>query len=1008
MPTPLRVLIAEDRPADAELMVYELSRSGFQPDWKRVESEEQYLAELQTVPDVILADNTLPQFNAPQALELLKKSNLDIPLIVVTGSISEEVAVERIKQGAADYILKDRMTRLGEAVKRALEDKKIRDQKRLAEEETQRNLERIRALHEIDLAITSTLDLRMVLEFLLNKIDVFLPQSSATTIRLFNKESGLLEPVACRNLNEAAWKAEVGRAGRGLANVAVETKVPLMVRNAQADPRTRDREFFTRYGLVSYLGVPLMAKREVLGVLGFYTKEEHQFGDDEIDFLKTLAGQAAIAIHNAKLYEETKTLTRRNELILTSAGEGIYGVDLEGKTTFINPAAAKMLGYEPSELIGQRMHALAHHSKPDGTFYRKEECPIYAAFMDGAIHHIDDEVFWHKDGTSFWVEYVSTPVRENGKILGAVVTFKDITERKKAEEDLRARYQELQTLHEIGETILTAPDLKTTLERILDEAVSIGPFDLGTILLVDPSGEKIEAVASRGYQDPTNLQRRPREEVLGRAQYRALSYEKTYVVENVAEADGLRTLKKEGVQSAVLTPVRAGEKTLGFIQVGSRTQRKFNPDKIRLLEAIGNQMGVAIQKARLYEETQRNLERIRALHEIDTAITSTLDLRAVLDVLLEKMDLVLPYAATTVRLFNSENGLLEPIACRNLDEKEWKAEAWRGGRGLANIVFETNAPTVIRNAQSDPRIRDREFYQKHKLVSYVGIPLTAKGKTLGVIGFYTKDDHEFTDDEVGFLNTLAGQAAIAIHNAQLYEEMVRSNKVKDEFLSVMSHELRTPLNVVVGYAGMIQDEMLGEINPKQAEACTKIIRRTNDLLDMVNGILYTTSLEANEIKVETHEVNLGDFLNELKSSLSTPPDKDLSLRWDYPSNLPTIRTDSAKLKHVLQNVINNAIKFTEKGTVTISAKRIEDVTDNGRRHVEFKVADTGIGIPKEKVPIIFDKFYQVDSSETRLYGGVGLGLYIAREFSHLIGGKIEVESEPGKGSTFTVTIPYEN
>ena len=163
--------------------------------------------------------------------------------------------------------------------------------------------------------------------------------------------------------------------------------------------------------------------------------------------------------------------------------------------------------------------------------------------------------------------------------------------------------------------------------------MSVDSFDLGTILLVDPSGKKIEAAAARGYQNPANLERQPTEQVQGRARYRALSYEKTYLVENVAEADGLRTLKKEGIQSAVLVPVRAAGKTLGFIQVGSRTQRKFNPDKIRLLEAIGNQMGVAIQKARLHEETQRNLERIQALHEIDKAISSTLDLNATLVVL---------------------------------------------------------------------------------------------------------------------------------------------------------------------------------------------------------------------------------------------------------------------------------------------------------------------------------------------------------------------------------------
>ncbi|MCH8208192.1 MAG: PAS domain S-box protein, partial [Nitrospinae bacterium] len=126
-------------------------------------------------------------------------------------------------------------------------------------------------------------------------------------------------------------------------------------------------------------------------------------------------------------------VTRQNKLILNAAGEGIYGLDLNGHTIFCNPAAAKMIGYEVEELIGKPQHDILHHSKPDGSPYPREECPIYAAFKDGGVHHVSNEVFWKKDGTSFPVEYVSTPVEEKGKLVGAVVIFRDITERKKAE-----------------------------------------------------------------------------------------------------------------------------------------------------------------------------------------------------------------------------------------------------------------------------------------------------------------------------------------------------------------------------------------------------------------------------------------------------------------------------------------------------------------------------------------------------------------------------------------------
>ncbi len=233
-------------------------------------------------------------------------------------------------------------------------------------------------------------------------------------------------------------------------------------------------------------------------------------------------------------------------------------------------------------------------------------------------------------------------------------------------------------------------------------------------------------------------------------------------------------------------------------------------------------------------------------------------------------------------------------------------------------------------------------------------------------------------------------------------ELERANKAKSEFLSVMSHELRTPLNSIAGYAAMIKDRLLGEINSEQEKVLEKVVKRANDLLTMINSILYATSLEAQMPKVDSHEVSLTDFLIDLRSIYEVPSNQEVILVWDYPSDLPVVKTDSGKLRHILQNLINNAVKFTEKGNVTISASYFPET-----KTIEFKVADTGIGIPKEKLPTIFEMFRQVDSSAKKLYGGVGLGLYIVKGFTELLGGKVEADSELGKGSTFTVTIRCE-
>ncbi len=573
-------------------------------------------------------------------------------------------------------------------------------------------------------------------------------------------------------------------------------------------------------------------------------------------------------------------------------------------------------------------------------------------------------------------------------------------------------------------------ELQEVLGEVIAKVMNVTGAEAASIRLVDDGGKQFGLSVYRGFSEAYVRERSAtvREE-LGEGMILKTAW--PFIAGDLLDdpARNRHPLARDGFRSAVCFALKTPSKTFGIMTLASREAGRLGPKQANLFVAIAHEITVALQNARLFQETERNLERMRTLHEIDRAITSTLDLRAVLDVLLEKIDLVLPYAATTIRLFNKKNGLLEPMVCRNLDEKEWMAEQWRGGRGLANIVYETRAPTIIANAQTDPRVRDPEFYHKHRLVSYLGVPLLVKGEALGALGFYTKEEHEFSPEEVEFLSTLASQAAIAIYNSQLYErsnnlaiELEKSNKVKDEFLGVMSHELRTPLSVIVGYTGMIKDKIFGEITPEQNKALEKIMARSNDLLSMISGILQATSIESKSVAVESHEINLSSFLNELRSAYDCPLGKELILNWDYPSALSTMKTDGQKLKHILQNLINNAIKFTAKGSVTISAgvkegsrqtaaKKKEEpclqtaLPTGDKRWVEFKVADTGIGIPKEKHSLIFEMFRQVDSSETRLYGGVGLGLYIVKKYTEMLGGTVEVESKVGKGSIFTVTIP---
>jgi signal transduction histidine kinase/DNA-binding NarL/FixJ family response regulator len=408
------------------------------------------------------------------------------------------------------------------------------------------------------------------------------------------------------------------------------------------------------------------------------------------------------------------------------------------------------------------------------------------------------------------------------------------------------------------------------------------------------------------------------------------------------------------------------------------------------------------------EQIQRQLERISALRDINLAITSTLDLDTILDVLLKKIELSFNDAVSSmVRLFNPGTGFLEPVACRNLDPDEWKPEEWKTGGDIPKMVFENRAPITFIDIQSEPRIKNHDLFKRQGLFSYLGIPLVANGRPLGVLGLYTKKEHRFSDQEIDFFNMLAGQAAIAIQNSQLHEEtkqqaqaLEKSNKIKDEFLSVTSHELRTPLIAIMGYARLLEDESFGELHPDQRKAARVIKERSEDLLVMIRGILEATKLEAGAMSVETQRVHIGRLLEELVEYYKVSLKSEVAVRWNYDEHLPEIMTDTTKLKQILQNLINNAIKFTHQGHVTISVRFLTE-----RQCVEFKVADTGIGISREMAPLIFEKFRQADSSETRAHEGIGLGLYIVKQFTELLGGSIRFETEPGQGTVFTVVIP---
>ena len=303
-------------------------------------------------------------------------------------------------------------------------------------------------------------------------------------------ESKTVRPVAQAGyeegyLEEAKVTWSDTERGQCPVGTAIRTGSPDIARDVRTDPRLKPwRDEFLKHGYHSVAGLPLFIDKKNIGALAIYAAEPDVFNTEEMELLMELTNDLAYGIKSLRISAERKRaeeiierLYRQNEMVLNSAGEGILGLDIQGKHTFVNPSAANMLGYDVEELIGQPSHAIWHRSKTDGSPYPEEECPIYEAYKDGVVHYVTDEVFWRKDGTSFPVEYTSTPILENGRLIGAVVTFKDITERKKVEEalhksekELRKRVKELEEFYDmaVGRE-LKMKELKEEIESLKEE-----------------------------------------------------------------------------------------------------------------------------------------------------------------------------------------------------------------------------------------------------------------------------------------------------------------------------------------------------------------------------------------------------------------------------------------------------------------------------------------------------------------------------------------------------------
>lgn len=404
-------------------------------------------------------------------------------------------------------------------------------------------------------------------------------------------------------------------------------------------------------------------------------------------------------------------------------------------------------------------------------------------------------------------------------------------------------------------------------------------------------------------------------------------------------------------------------------------------------------------------QCQRLLQRTTVLREINAATISTLDLHSVLNLLLEKIDSLLDYAAATVRLLDRQTGELEPVACRNIDEEKWKTEMREYGWDPGKMAVENK---ILCNVQMPSCIKNCLSVGGNGQVSCLGLPLVAKNEVLGILCLFTKAEHRFSNEEIELLSLLAGEAAIAIYNSQLYEqtkkqalELEEAHRERADFTAMIVHDLSSPLTTVISGATMLEEGAFGPVNEEQRKWLVKIGASGCRVQTFVSKFLDLSRIESGHIELNKERTDLKELIeNSLANYLLLARDKKLFLKISIDPKIAWIEADPRRLDQLLGHLLSNAVKFTkEGGEIEVGAAQLSG------DEIKVWVRDNGSGISPQEIGGLFEIYRKPTNGSSSKLERRGIGLIICKMIVEAHGGKIWVESEEGKGSSFFFSLP---
>jgi signal transduction histidine kinase/CheY-like chemotaxis protein len=570
-------------------------------------------------------------------------------------------------------------------------------------------------------------------------------------------------------------------------------------------------------------------------------------------------------------------------------------------------------------------------------------------------------------------------------------------------------------------------DLQLVLDTLVESAVRL--CDADHSWLFQREGEIFRWVASYGHATEVHARIRDyfktrevpvdRGSITGRT---ALEARVIHIPDVLADPDYTWSGAQEigGYRAALGAPLLHQGSVVGVIFVGKTAPQPFTAKQIELVTTFADQAVIAIENTRLLKELRERTDDLAESLQQQTATAdvlkvisrSTFDLPTVLQTLVE----------SAARLCDADKATIT----RQRGGVFFRAEAY--GFSPEFIEYARTVPVLpergsvtgrallegkvihIPDVQADPDYTWTEAQRLGGFRTILGVPMLREGVAIGVLALTRSEVRPFTDKEIELVSTFADQAAIAIENVRLFEEIQDksrqlevASKHKSQFLASMSHELRTPLNAIIGVTEMLREDARDFKREDELEPLDRVLRAARHLLALINDILDLSKIEAGRMELHLESFPLAPVIEDVAKTVEPMATKNSNrIVVDCAGGLGTMHADQIRFRQALLNLASNANKFTENGTVTIAARahRLD-----GGDEIAIAVTDTGIGMSEEQMGRLFQEFSQADASTTRKYGGTGLGLAISRHFCRMMGGDITVESQPGQGSTFTICLP---